>query len=112
MFNLFFKKQSEHNEDEVLNFGLGVAITHYLRPIQEQLKTEFPVLTAAEQNHYNKVCQSVVKFGEKAIWRLFRKKGPDMKLEDLKPIMVRRYTWVSDKNVLSLITIGVYHIMK
>ena len=79
-----------------LNLGVGLASRVYLKPIQEQLKTKSPVLTPAERNHYNKVCQPVVKFGANAVWKLYWKKGPDIKLEDLKSIVIRIYAWAND----------------
>ena len=108
MFNWFGKKQYTKEEEQILNVGLNIAAKRLSRPIQKELQEQFPGLTTKQLDEYNSICQKVANFGFNEVHKLVRTKGTSLKVKDLKPKVTPKYPWVTDDNILSLITFGIY----
>lgn len=108
MFKWFTKRNFNQDEIEILNFGLELSASHFMIPVQDSLRERFPDLTQKERDRYNKVCQSVLKFGLNQVYRLINQRGITLALDDLKPNMLKKFPWVSDTAMRGIIFLGIY----
>jgi hypothetical protein len=109
MFKWLTQKSFNQTEIEILNFGLEVS-TRYIQfqPTQAQLQEQFPVLTSKERDRYIKICRNALKFGLNEVYKLVNKKGTSLVVNDLKPMMLKKYPWVNEKNIGGMISMGIY----
>ena len=108
----FFKKNIP-TDVETLNAGLEIATKRMGQPIQAELRDKFPALTDEELEQYNDLCQKVYRYGINEVFKLIDKKiKRPLTAEDLKPLVIKKYAWVNQNNLLGLLYKGIYITVK
>src|ERR1017187_9215139 len=101
----------------VLNKGLDFAMefgANWLRPTQGRLLAQFPGLSQAELDDYDRVCREAMKFGHSQLvvcWREARSEQLQA-FEFFRRDVLARYPWVSDPNLSHLFSQGCYYAFK
>ena len=101
----------------VLNKGLDFAMEfgmNWLRPIQERLAAQFPYLSQAELDEYDRVCREAMNFGHTQVAACWREAHSENRqaFQFFRRDVVARYPWVSDANLAHLFSQGCYYAFK
>jgi hypothetical protein len=104
----------DHN---VLNVGLDFALEfgpNWLAPIQNRLATQFPSLTPAELDAYDRSCREVMRYGHQLVPTVV--KTLDSSTEEsfarFTELVHHRFAWVSEDNLRRLFSQGCYYALK
>jgi hypothetical protein len=101
----------------VLNKGLDLAMefgANWLRPIQDRLAVQFPQLSEAELNEYDRVCREAMNFGHTQLVSCWQEAHSEQHqaFEFFRRDVVARYPWVSSTNLSHLFSQGCYYAFK
>jgi hypothetical protein len=104
-------------DQNILNVGLDFALEfgpNWLAPIQDRLASQFPSLTPAELDAYERTCREVMNFGHKLVPTVVT--SLDISTEQafarFTELLHQRYEWISEDHLRRLFSQGCYYALK
>lgn len=101
----------------ILNDGLHLAMEwgeEWLQPIQERLGSRHPALDRTELDRYDKACRAAMQHGHRLVRLCWHRPGTDeaAAVATFTEEMQKEYAWISDENLKSLYSQGMYYAWK
>ena len=112
MFNFRRRKAASFPDEEILNYGLKLAMEfgkNWLQPIQTRLSKKHPELTMEQLDAYNDICQKAMKCGHDCVYSMESGLTDKQMLERLDAHLSVDFGWVSRKNRSKLFSQGMYY---
>lgn len=99
----------------ILNIGLDLAMAwgeFWLQPIQGRLSATCPQLSPQQLDDYNTVCHDAMVYGQRLVYTLVERAGPDISTEGWRRDVLARFPWVNEENLTRMFSQGMYYTMK